>query len=312
MLRCLDCLVPQQLPINGRRSRSRYHSMSGNASGTSVRCRLVHIGHPRFCAWQTDGRHEAGPLTARMGLESARRFATDTAWRSQARRSRAKRPPTGMEALMTTATSANPATPTPRDGSSRGRRLRRTLYRGDPGMWSWVLHRITGATIFFFLFVHVLDTALVRVSPQAYNEVIDTYKTPIVGLMELGLVAAVLFHALNGIRVILIDFWAQGTELSAADAVGGRRRLATGDGAGDGRRGHPHGGAFLMSSPDLHTWARPGRAGPAAQPRPAGQSGQSAGAATARRDAQLREVRMAVHAVFRASCWCSWRSGTCS
>ncbi|TVY06041.1 succinate dehydrogenase, cytochrome b556 subunit [Mycolicibacterium porcinum] len=87
---------------------------------------------------------------------------------------------------------------------------RRTLYKGDPGMWSWVLHRITGATIFFFLFVHVLDTALVRVSPQAYNEVIETYKTPIVGLMEMGRVAAVLFHALNGIRVILIDFWQQG------------------------------------------------------------------------------------------------------
>lgn len=90
------------------------------------------------------------------------------------------------------------------------RKARRTLYKGDPGMWSWVLHRITGATIFFFLFVHVLDTALVRVSPQAYNEVIETYKTPIVGLMEMGLVAAVLFHALNGIRVILIDFWQQG------------------------------------------------------------------------------------------------------
>jgi succinate dehydrogenase / fumarate reductase cytochrome b subunit len=71
-------------------------------------------------------------------------------------------------------------------------------------------HRITGATIFFFLFVHVLDTALVRVSPEAYNEVIDTYKTPIVGLMEVGLVAAVLYHALNGIRVILIDFWQHG------------------------------------------------------------------------------------------------------
>jgi succinate dehydrogenase / fumarate reductase cytochrome b subunit len=77
-------------------------------------------------------------------------------------------------------------------------------------MWSWVLHRITGATVFFFLFIHVLDTALVRISPQAYDEVISTYKTPIVGLMELGLVAAVLYHALNGIRVILIDFWAQG------------------------------------------------------------------------------------------------------
>jgi succinate dehydrogenase / fumarate reductase cytochrome b subunit len=77
-------------------------------------------------------------------------------------------------------------------------------------MWSWVLHRISGATIFFFLFVHVVDTALVRVSPQAYNQVIETYKTPLVGLMEAGLVAAVLYHALNGIRVILIDFWWQG------------------------------------------------------------------------------------------------------
>jgi succinate dehydrogenase / fumarate reductase cytochrome b subunit len=108
-----------------------------------------------------------------------------------------------LEALMTTAASANPDTPAPR-------RPRRSLYRGDPGMWSWVLHRITGATIFFFLFVHVLDTALVRVGPQAYNEVIATYKTPIVGLMELGLVVAVLYHALNGARIILIDFWAEG------------------------------------------------------------------------------------------------------
>ena len=85
-----------------------------------------------------------------------------------------------------------------------------TLYRGREGMWSWVAHRVTGVLIFFFLFVHVFDTALVRVSPDAYNDVIDTYKTPIVGLMEVGLVAAVLYHALNGVRVILIDFWQHG------------------------------------------------------------------------------------------------------
>jgi succinate dehydrogenase / fumarate reductase cytochrome b subunit len=56
----------------------------------------------------------------------------------------------------------------------------------------------------------VVDTALVRVSPNAYNAVVDTYKIPLVGLMEAGLVGAVLFHALNGIRVILIDSWSQG------------------------------------------------------------------------------------------------------
>lgn len=80
-------------------------------------------------------------------------------------------------------------------------------------MWSWVLHRITGVTTFFFLFVHVLDTALVRVSPSAYDQVIESYKNPIVGLMELGLVAAVLYHALNGIRVMLVDFWSRGPAL---------------------------------------------------------------------------------------------------
>jgi succinate dehydrogenase / fumarate reductase cytochrome b subunit len=85
-----------------------------------------------------------------------------------------------------------------------------TLYRGREGMWSWVAHRVTGVLIFFFLFAHVMDTALVRVSPEAYNEVIGTYKNPIVGLGEAGLVAAVIFHAFNGVRLILVDFWSKG------------------------------------------------------------------------------------------------------
>ena len=87
-----------------------------------------------------------------------------------------------------------------------------TLYRGDLGMWSWVAHRITGVLTFFFLFTHVLDTALVRVSPNAYDAVIETYKNPIVNLFEVGLVGAVLYHALNGIRVMLVDFWEKGAK----------------------------------------------------------------------------------------------------
>jgi succinate dehydrogenase / fumarate reductase cytochrome b subunit len=74
-------------------------------------------------------------------------------------------------------------------------------------MWSWVLHRITGVAIFFFLLVHILDTALVRVSPEAYNAVISQYQTPLMGLGELGLVGAIVFHAFNGLRIIAIDFW---------------------------------------------------------------------------------------------------------
>jgi succinate dehydrogenase / fumarate reductase cytochrome b subunit len=86
-----------------------------------------------------------------------------------------------------------------------------TLYRGREGMWSWVLHRITGVAIFFFLLVHILDTALIRLSPEAYDAVIGAYKTPIMGLGEAALVAAIGLHALNGLRIILIDFTRFGT-----------------------------------------------------------------------------------------------------
>lgn len=111
---------------------------------------------------------------------------------------------------MTTATPDEPA----------GRPRRRTLHRGDPDIWAWALHRITGAAIFFFLFVHVLGTALVRVSPQAYNEVAEIYQNPLVVLLQAGLLAAVLFHALNGIRVILIDVWAHGQRRRRAMLAG--------------------------------------------------------------------------------------------
>ena len=82
-----------------------------------------------------------------------------------------------------------------------------TLYRGREGMWNWIAHRSTGVAIFFFLVVHVIDTALVRVSPEAYNEVIGSYKTPIFGLLEAAMVGAVLFHGLNGLRIIAVDRW---------------------------------------------------------------------------------------------------------
>ena len=87
-----------------------------------------------------------------------------------------------------------------------------TLYRGREGMWTWLAHRVTGFAIFFFLLVHVLDTSLVRISPESYNAVIGTYKNPIMGLGEAGLVAAIVYHALNGVRIMLIDFWADGVK----------------------------------------------------------------------------------------------------
>jgi succinate dehydrogenase / fumarate reductase cytochrome b subunit len=89
-------------------------------------------------------------------------------------------------------------------------RGRKSFYRGGEGMLTWVLHRVSGVALFGFLFVHVLDTSLVVVSPGLYNGVIELYHAPIVKLMEMGLVGAVLYHGLNGLRITLVDFWSKG------------------------------------------------------------------------------------------------------
>ncbi|MFC4243464.1 succinate dehydrogenase, cytochrome b556 subunit [Gryllotalpicola reticulitermitis] len=93
----------------------------------------------------------------------------------------------------------------------RPSRLGGTLYRGREGMWSWVLHRITGVAIFFFLLVHILDSVVLNISPDAYNAVIGTYKNTLLGIGEMGLVAAICFHAINGLRIILVDLWGWAT-----------------------------------------------------------------------------------------------------
>lgn len=100
-----------------------------------------------------------------------------------------------------------PARVIPPVAETTSRTPRGTLYRGNEGMWSWVLHRITGVAIFFFLLVHVLDTALIRVAPDAYDAVMSTYKNPIMGIGETFLVAAVVYHAFNGLRIIAVDIW---------------------------------------------------------------------------------------------------------
>ena len=80
-------------------------------------------------------------------------------------------------------------------------------YLGHEGQWSWIFHRITGVAVILYLFAHIVDTALVGWGPEAYNRVTEAYKNPAVHVLELGLVLAVLFHSINGIKITLIDFF---------------------------------------------------------------------------------------------------------
>lgn len=75
-------------------------------------------------------------------------------------------------------------------------------------------HRVTGVGIILFLFAHVVDTSLVGWGPGAYNRVVAVYHNPFVRLLELALVGMVIYHALNGVRIMVIDFWPRANDVN--------------------------------------------------------------------------------------------------
>ncbi len=79
-------------------------------------------------------------------------------------------------------------------------------YRGRNGHWSWVAHRLSGLAILSFLVIHVWETAMANYNPPIYEYAIAIFKHPLFGLGEVGLMAAVLYHAFNGIRIIILDY----------------------------------------------------------------------------------------------------------
>jgi succinate dehydrogenase / fumarate reductase, cytochrome b subunit len=80
-------------------------------------------------------------------------------------------------------------------------------YRGSEGMLAWAFHRISGVAIWAFILLHVLDIWLVGANPALYDEVLAVYASPFGRVMETLLGAALLYHALNGLRIVIMDFW---------------------------------------------------------------------------------------------------------
>lgn len=80
-------------------------------------------------------------------------------------------------------------------------------YRGRFGQLQWAFHRLSGLGVVLFLSLHVIDTATVYFAPAAYGFFLALYKNPIFGLLEIALAAAVIYHAMNGLRVVIMDFW---------------------------------------------------------------------------------------------------------
>jgi succinate dehydrogenase / fumarate reductase cytochrome b subunit len=76
------------------------------------------------------------------------------------------------------------------------------------GMWAWVLFRVSGLVLVLYLFVHigVISTGRFGEDGKTLNSIMKMFESPIAILLDLLLVWAVLYHALNGVRIVLMDF----------------------------------------------------------------------------------------------------------
>lgn len=79
-------------------------------------------------------------------------------------------------------------------------------YRTGVGHLAQILHRISGIVLALYLLIHIWDIgAVTRGGAQSFNEAMAIFDTPFWKIMDALLVAAVLFHAFNGIRILLFD-----------------------------------------------------------------------------------------------------------
>ena len=74
------------------------------------------------------------------------------------------------------------------------------------GDWAFVLHRLTALGLVLYLGMHLIVLGTLTQGPEAFDSFIELAHNPLFILGELLVVAAALYHGLNGLRVGLTSF----------------------------------------------------------------------------------------------------------
>ena len=77
--------------------------------------------------------------------------------------------------------------------------------RWQAGMVAHTVQRLTGIALLVYLLLHVRTIHKLSEGPEAFDEALAFFRNPLFKLAEIGLLATVIIHALNGIRLTLLD-----------------------------------------------------------------------------------------------------------
>jgi succinate dehydrogenase / fumarate reductase cytochrome b subunit len=81
------------------------------------------------------------------------------------------------------------------------------MYRGREGQWAFILHRLSGVALALYLLLHVVDISLVMYGAEGpFNAFLAFYHRWPFRIGLLLVIAGVVYHAFNGLRIIFMDF----------------------------------------------------------------------------------------------------------
>ncbi len=75
------------------------------------------------------------------------------------------------------------------------------------GFLSFILRRFTGVALVLYLFTHMWVIGSITQGPEAFNARLNLVQTPFFKLAEIALLAAVVYHGLDGIRLLLVNWF---------------------------------------------------------------------------------------------------------
>lgn len=80
------------------------------------------------------------------------------------------------------------------------------MYRGREGHWAWMMHRMAGLGVLLFLLLHIFDIFLIGFGPELFNKFLFIYHSPPFKVLIVFLIFGLLYHSVNGLRIIILDF----------------------------------------------------------------------------------------------------------
>lgn len=70
----------------------------------------------------------------------------------------------------------------------------------------YTLHRVTGIGLVVYLLIHIIETGQRLAGEEAWSALMALFSSPLFKVFEYVLFAAFIFHALNGVRLLLTEF----------------------------------------------------------------------------------------------------------